>query len=122
MSEEKNLGGRPPIYDPEEVADKLLAYIDETEDPMVEEFCFLNPYSKDTVYRLEKKCVRLSDAIKKLHAKQMIRTIRLAEKGKINPTWAIFKMKQPCYGMTDKQEMDLNVKEMPKITIKRSGE
>lgn len=122
MEEQKNLGGRPPIYDPEVIADELLEYIENSDDPMIEEFCYLNPYSKDTVYRLEKKCERLSDAIKKLHAKQMIRTIRMAEKGKMNPTWAIFKMKQPCYGMTDKQEVDLSVKEMPKIILKRSGE
>lgn len=98
---------RPKVYKAEEVAKDLEKYIKETEDPMIEEFCLPKDRpGKDTLYRLEKECTKLSDAIKSCHAKQQVRTVRNVEAGKMNPTWAIFKMKQPCYGWTDKQEIE----------------
>lgn len=109
--QEKNKGGRPPIYSADKIADDLLKYLENTDDPMVEEFCLIkgNP-TRDTIYRLEKENDRLSDTIKKVHAKQQIRTVKLVEAGAMNPTWAIFKMKQRVYGWTDKQEIEqLNV-------------
>ena len=98
--------GRPRIYDAEVLATELNEYIDNTSDPMIEEYCLNTGVSKDTVYRLEKECQNLSDAIKRCHAKQQIRTVKRVEEGEMNPTWAIFKMKQPCYGWTDKQVIE----------------
>lgn len=99
-------GGRPPLYNAEEVTKNLIDYIESSSDPYIEEFCMFegNP-SKDTVYRLEKDYSPLSDAIKRCHEKQKLRTVRAAELGEINPTFAIFKLKQKCYGWTDKQEV-----------------
>ena len=100
---------RPREYVPEVVAAELLEYIEKTEDPMIEEFCMLDTSPcKDTVYTLAKKCKILSDTIKRCHVKQQIRTVRKAESGDINTTFAIFKLKQKCYGWTDKQEVEMS--------------
>ena len=97
---------RPIEYRAEEITAELLEYIDSTDDPYVEEYCLmkLSP-SKDTVYRLAKESSMLSDAIKRCHEKQKLRTVRGAEDGSLNSTFSIFKLKQPCYGWTDKQEI-----------------
>jgi len=97
--------GRPKIYDSKEITKDLLEYIEKTEDPMIEEFVLNSEFVTDTLYRLAKEDTGLSEAIKRVHAKQSIRTQRLAEQGEIPTAWAIFKMKQKCYGWTDKQEV-----------------
>lgn len=97
---------RPKKYNGEKLAKDLIEYINSTDDPMVEEFCLINDVSKDTVYRIAKECAKLSDAIKRVHLKQEIRTRRLVEQGKLNPTWAIFKLKQRRFGWSDKQEVE----------------
>jgi hypothetical protein len=83
-----------------------MDYIVNSDDPMIEEFCYTNGVNKDTIYRLEKENQNLSDSIKACHVKQHIRTVRLIESGTINPTFGIFKLKQKCYGWTDKQEIE----------------
>jgi hypothetical protein len=100
---------RPKVYDPEVLAVQLQEYTDSVSEPMIQEFCVLRKINKDTIYRLEKECKALSDSIKYLHAKQELRTIRLAESGDINTTFAIFKLKQKCYGWSDKQEVDQTI-------------
>lgn len=107
----KNKVGRKSIYDPLEVAKELNLYIETHEDPMIEEFCLMDRSpTKDTLYRLEKTCQLLSDSIKSLHNKQHIRTVKKAEAGEIPTAFAIFKLKQKCYGWTDKQEVEqLNI-------------
>jgi len=98
---------RPRTYIPEDIAGELLNYIETTEDPMIAEYCLLEGSpTKDTLYRLAKECTVLSDSIKRCHEKQQIRTVRKAESGEINTTFAIFKLKQKCYGWTDKQEVE----------------
>jgi len=96
---------RPRVFDSKEITKDLLKYIEKTEDPMVEEFVMNSAFSTDTLYRLAKEDTELSETIKKVHQKQSIRTQRLAEQGDIPTAWAIFKMKQKCYGWTDKQEV-----------------
>jgi len=116
--EEKNKGGRPRIYDVEKITDDLYSYMNATDDPYVEEFILQNEFTPDTLYRLAKENARLSDTIKILHEKQKMRTIRKAEVGEINTTFAIFKLKQKCYGWTDKTELEHSGRiEMPNITI-----
>ncbi len=97
---------RPRIFDSKEMTKDLIKYIESTSDPIIEEFVLHSPFSMDTLYRLAKEDEKLSEAIKSVHAKQSIRTQRLVEAGDLNPTWAIFKMKQKCYGWTDKQVIE----------------
>ena len=98
---------RPVIYKAEDVNQSLNDYIDSTDNPMMQEFCAVkgNP-SDDTIYALMKDYKPLSATIKRLHRKQEQRTINLVESGQLNPVWAIFKLKQPCYGWTDKQQVE----------------
>ena len=96
---------RPKVFDSKQITKELKEYIKKTEDPMIEEFVLNSAFSKDTLYRLAKEDSKLSDTIKEVHQKQSIRTQRLVESGDLNPTWAIFKMKQKQYGWTDKQEV-----------------
>ena len=97
---------RPRIYNAEDINVDLIEYMNNTDDPYVEEFILTQPFSPDTFYRLAKECKPLSDTIKALHLKQAMRTIRKAESGDINTTFAIFKLKQKCYGWSDKQEIE----------------
>lgn len=106
LEEKKNLGGRPRVYDSNKINKDLIEYMNSTDDPYVEEFILSQPFSPDTFYRLAKENSELSDTIKRLHEKQKLRTVRGAEKGDINSTFAIFKLKQKCYGWTDKQEVE----------------
>lgn len=106
--------GAPKKFFAKDIIKDLNKYIEETDDPMVEEFVLNSEFSGDTLYRLAKEDVELSETIKKVHQKQSIRTQRLAELGDIPTAWAIFKMKQKCYGWTDKQEVvstNLNINE-----------
>ena len=113
--------GRPRIYNAEELDKLLNEYIDNTSDPIIEEFCLINHMSRDTLHRHSQESVSLSDTIKRCHAKQIIRTQRLAESGDINCTFAIFKLKQKCYGWSDKQEVEHSGEvKLPTITIKRA--
>lgn len=98
---------RPRVYDAEEVTQALTEYINSTENPMIQEFCSRpeNPVP-DTLNRLSKEYKPLSDAIKRMHQLQQARTVNLVESGQMNPIWAIFKLKQPQYGWTDKQQVE----------------
>jgi hypothetical protein len=100
---------RPRIYNADDINRHLIEYMDNTDDPYVEEFILTQAFSPDTFYRLAKECKPLSDTIKALHLKQAMRTIRKAESGDINTTFAIFKLKQKCYGWSDKQEVDQTI-------------
>ena len=114
----KNPVGRPNIYNASQVNKDLIEYMNGTDDPYVEEFILSQPFSADTFYRLAKDSIELSDTTKRIHAKQAMRTVRKAESGDINCTFAIFKLKQKCYGWSDRQEIDMAVTEMPKIVLK----
>ena len=111
--------GRPIKYIPEEVTKQLNDYIVNTEDPMIEEFSLLDTSPcRDTIYEIAKNYKPLSDTIKKCHVKQQVRTVRNAEAGMSNQSFAIFKLKQKCYGWTDKQELEHSGEiKMPGIII-----
>ena len=109
---EKNLGGRPRVFDAEDMGAGRMAHVERSDDPSIVGFCVEYKTHKDTVYRLAKENQRLADAIKECSVKQEERTVRLAEAGTIPTAWAIFKMKQPTYGWSDRQEIsniNLNV-------------
>ena len=94
-------------YNLQTVADKLEAYIQSTDNPSVAEFCsnFSNPV-KDTLYNYAKEYKPISDSLKRINAIQEARTIRMLEAGELNPIYGIFKLKQPAYGWTDKQQVE----------------
>jgi hypothetical protein len=103
--------GRPRIYDPEVLADKLDAYIEDTPEPLIQEFCLNENINKDTLYRLEKENKHLSDSMKKAIQKQEIYLVRNGSTGKVNPVFAIFRLKQPTFGYTDKADITLTAKQ-----------
>jgi hypothetical protein len=103
-------GGRPKKYDPIDIAKRLDNYIKEEDNPILPGFCIQqgNP-CKDTLYELAKNCTELSDSIKRAVDKQEAFYEKGAANGEVNPTFAIFKLKQPQHGWTDKQQIDTNV-------------
>ena len=105
-----NKVGAPRQYNAQEMIDDLRAYIDSNDNPIIEEFLLSVPYCKDTLYRFKAESTILSDTIKELHCKQEVRTVHRVENGDMPVAWAIFKMKQPVYGWTDKQTIDATIK------------
>ncbi len=63
----------------------------------------------DNIYDWEEFSVLRKEAIKK----QEDYLLEYGGTGKYNPTMAIFRLKQPQHGYTDKQERDVSIKEMP---------
>lgn len=101
---------RPNKYDADDLANKLEIYIEEEANPIIAGFC-IRPGSpcRDTLYELAKNNKRLSDTIKKAIQKQEVFYENGAALGVVNPTFAIFKLKQPAHGWTDKQQNDVNM-------------
>lgn len=97
--------GRPRIYNADDIKAKLDEYIDSTDDCIIDEFLLNERMPAKTLYQYAKESEELSNSIKRCHQKQALRVQRGAQNGTINPTFAIFKLKQPCYGWTDKQEV-----------------
>jgi hypothetical protein len=102
---------RPREYDAEDLAIKLEAYIEREDQPFIQEFCLEENVSVDTIYRLEKDNMSLSEAIKKALRKQEVYILKNASTGKINPVFGIFRLKQKCFGYTDKAEFDVTAKQ-----------
>jgi hypothetical protein len=96
-------------HDAVHLAKLLNEYIDNNKNPMLQEFCYLNKISRNALNVRSKDEPTLAEAIERCHTKQEIRTIKLAESGEINTTFAIFKLKQKCYGWSDKQEVDQTI-------------
>jgi hypothetical protein len=85
--------GRPPKYTPEEIQriqGLLNQYINDTEIPIIKEFCYLHNVSRDDIYNY--------DEFESLRVKAMDKKEAQLEKlgleGKINPAMAIFSLKQ----------------------------
>lgn len=100
--------GRPPTYDAQELAERLSVYVDSCDFPTLPAFCSVrsNP-TKDTLYRLAKENVDLSDALKRLVSKQEARLISGEYK---HPILAIFLLKQRQHGYVDKTEVDVSTR------------
>lgn len=97
---------RPRTIDVNDLIEKLNAYIDETEEPMITEFCLKYGISKSRLYELKAEYQELTDSIKKAISKEEQFLVQNAERNKINPIFAIFRLKQPCFGWKDKQEIE----------------
>lgn len=109
---------RPIKYNAEVLAEQLNAYIDSCDDPLLQEFCMpKDAPSRDTLHRLSKDSQLLSDAIKRCMDKQELTIIRKAMSGDANSTFAIFRLKQPQHGWTDKQQIDQNVSGALEINV-----
>lgn len=100
---------RPTTIDVNDVIEKLNQYIDKNEEPLIQEFCLNYPISNSRFYDYEKENSELSEAIKRCIKKQEVFLVRNAERNKINPVFAMFRLKQKCFGYTDKQEIDQKV-------------
>lgn len=104
-------GGRPPKLTEEqraEIFEALVQYIQTTDDPTVSGFVSYNELAlqynvtHDNIYDWQEFSVLRKRAIRKQEAFLLTQ----GGSGKYNPTIAIFRLKQPQHGYTDKQERE----------------
>ena len=94
---------RPVTYTKEvldKISKQIRKYTEETEIPIVAEFCYMNDIRKQTLYAHPE----LSDSIKYLIDKKEAQLERKCLAGEISNSMAIFSLKQ--LGWTDKQEIE----------------
>ena len=113
---EKNLGGRPPLWDePEDLQkkiDEFYAYIKETGKPMtIGRFCIFVWMTRQTYRDYKDNKVRFSCTIKKLVEEILAdKEERLIDKETFTP-WLIFDLKNNHrQDFQDKQEVEQTVK------------
>jgi hypothetical protein len=102
-SETKKSVGRPKEWTPERINALIVLieqYTEETEIPILAEFCYKNNIYKQLLYDMPE----FSDSIKKLISKKEAQLERKALTGEVNVTTAIFSLKQ--LGWRDKQEIE----------------
>lgn len=95
--------GRPKEWTPERISGLIALieqYTEETEIPILAEFCYKNNIYKQLLYDMPE----FSDAIKKLISKKEAQLERKALSGEVNVATAIFSLKQ--LGWRDKQEIE----------------
>jgi hypothetical protein len=114
---------RPKIYTPDDIAKKLKEYCDTNDNPIIKKFCIQdgNP-CHDHLLVLAKECKALSETIKRCISKQEVWYEEQVSKGNVPPAWAIFKMKQPQHGWTDKQEIVADVNSTVTINVTVEGQ
>lgn len=109
----KHAGGRPPKLTPEqkqEVCQALSDYITNTPDPTIVGFVATDPtalkydVTDDNINDWEEFTRLRKRAVKK----QEWYLLEAGGRGRYNPTMAIFRLKQPVHGYTDKQLIDQN--------------
>jgi hypothetical protein len=109
-AEKKHAGGRPRIYDPLDIAEKYSIYVDNTEFPMIEEFCLQYGISRARFYVIKDECTELQDIEEKAAIKGQVHLT----KGMINDT---VKFLPACYltkqsrwgGYKEKETVDINL-------------
>jgi len=109
--------GRPLKFKVEDIIIALNKYINEIEQPFIQEFALNYDISREHLYELSRKNKDLSDTIKKAIEKQELYMLKNASERKIDPTFTIFRLKQPCFGYKDKHELDQNINQDIKIKI-----
>ena len=95
-------GGRPKKYTDERIAElleSLNAYLDETEIPILKEWCYKNRVPSNHVYDFDE----FSESIKVLIDKKEANLERYALAGDVDKTMAIFSLKQ--LGWSDRKEI-----------------
>lgn len=113
--------GRPRKYDINDVIEKFEEYIKKEEEPLVQEFALNYGISRPRLYELAEENKELSDTIKKAIEKQEVFLLKGATRGQLNPTFCIFRLKQPCFGYNDKQEIEHNGKLKTESKVDLSG-
>ena len=97
---------RPREINVDDIIKKLNEYIAVSEEPLIQEFILNYGISNSRFYDLAKENEELSETIKKAIAKQEVFIVRGAERGTLNATFCIFRLKQKCFGYKDKQEVE----------------
>ncbi len=100
----KNLGGRPKEEKYKNIAEDLEKYVNESKLPILAEFAYKNNLTREYLYTLSKNDERLFNAIKKCMLKKETILEQGALTGKLNPTMAIFSLKQ--IGWSDHKEIE----------------
>lgn len=104
-------GGRPTKLTPEqrkEVFEAFKLYIERTPDATIVGFCAFDPVgqkyliTKDNIYDWEE----FSELRKYAIQKQEAYLVQAGGTGRYNPTMAIFRLKQPQHGYTDRQDIN----------------
>lgn len=103
--------GRPPKLTPEqkqEVFEAMQLYIARTPDPTVVGFCAWDKVadSYDVTRDDINNWPEFYTLIKKSVQKQEAYLVQAGGTGKFNPTMAIFRLKQPVHGYTDRQDLN----------------
>jgi hypothetical protein len=120
MENEKKRIGRPPTgnYEIPMMVEIIDKYIDETALPIVKEVCLFNNWNYDYVMQLQRIHEPLSQSIKKLLQKKEVALEKGALDGTYQQTMAIFSLKQPAHGWTDKLPEDKNTEPI-RIVLER---
>lgn len=120
LTGQKHAGGRPrklTALEQAEVYDELNAYITANEDPTI--VSFVSDNNVAIQYNVTRDNIEdwqeFSTLIKRATTKQESYLIKNAGSNKYNPTFAIFRLKQPVHGWTDRIQQDLttNGKDLP---------
>ena len=110
--ENKNKGGRPKKWGPQEVKAIQMAlenYIDNTDIPIVAEFAYMNNLSRQSLYDYSEE---FSSLLEKAISKKEAALERKALNGDVNVSMAIFSLKQ--LGWSDKRQHEFgNLDEEP---------
>lgn len=113
-------GGRPTKLTQAQRAyvwNALFEYIQNEDDPTIVGFVAYDPAANE--YDVTRDNINdwpeFSTLIKKATTKQEAYLLKNASKNRINPTFAIFRLKQPVHGYSDKTQTDLttNGKDLP---------
>lgn len=107
--DEKNQGGRPREYDRDQIALEFEKYIQTEAIPLCDDFCDKNEIPPSTFAEWPE--VRL--LVDRCKGKARVGLLRLALRGKVKESVAIFALKN--LGMTDRQ----NIEHSGAVTINR---
>ena len=100
---------RPIEHNIDDIIQSLEKYIELNEEPLVQEFALNYGISRSRLYELAEKNDILSYTIKKAIEKQEVYLLKNASRNLINPTFTMFRLKQPTFGYKDKTEIDQNI-------------
>lgn len=107
----KHPGGRPPKYtaaEIEQIAADFKDYIDRTADPTVVGFtAYYTKYPVHKQYMSDRQ--EFSDLVKRAIEKQEAYLLAGASVNRVNPTIAIFRLKQPQHAYRDRTEVDQTI-------------
>ena len=96
----------------EQLFDKFKKYINDTTLPIIAEFAYMNDIERQYLYDNQ----MFSTLLKKCIAKKEANLEKGALTGKLNPSMAIFSLKQ--IGWKDRQETEANTTPTINITLK----